>query len=296
VPSINIFYKFFQRRKTLKRSLLFVISVLATISLACNLGVGKPTNSTTPTVPQDSFTATLSPVTDTPQGSEATDTSIPSDTSQALKSTNTTSPAKNTPTLQQTTDAKVNSILINETGTMNFGDNVNYNIDISQNLAWKIDILKPGWNVAILPPGQLKGTVPSTTVDLTVTTSGSEQIAGVRCMFGETGDYYQVALKDKSFAIGEMINGKFVQLTSPYWKTSQFFDDQGLTGSAAIEVVCTPYGVGLSINGNAEIPLTAGDHDNYPGGPIALFAESPTDSTTGSYTSVIFAKLNISAG
>jgi len=228
------------------------------------------------------------------------ETGLPSLSAQPL-GTDTPEPVEasstNPPANQATaTEAGGNSVLVDETGTMSYPDNDQFKIDLSQQQAWLIDIKQPGLNVAILPSGQLDQTTPSVLVDLTLTTSAAGQIAGVRCMFAGSNNYYQVALRDKEFAIGLMMNGKFTQLTSPNWKTSQFINANGLNGGADIEVACTPYGAGLSINGMGEIPLTAGSDEHYAGGQIALFAESGTSQANGLYTSATFASLKIKKG
>jgi len=179
---------------------------------------------------------------------------------------------------------------------MSYPDNDQFKIDLSQQQAWLINIKQPGLNVALLPFGQLDQTIFSVIVDLTLTTSAAGQIAGVRCMFAGSNNYYQVALRDQEFAIGLMMNGNFTELTSPYWKTSQFINANGLNGGANIEVACTPYGVGLAINSSPEIPLTAGSDEHYAGGQIALFAESGDSQTNGLYASATFASLKIKKG
>ena len=263
----------------MKMSFLFLISFFAIVSLSCNL--------VTSTI--------LPPATDTPEPVQASSTNLPINLATATLVL-TSRPVKNTPINPTATKAGGNSFLIDETGTMTFPDNNQFKIDLSQQQAWMIDIKEPGLNVAILPFGQLDQTTPSVLVDLTLTTSAAGQIAGVRCMFKGSKNYYQVALRDKEFAIGLMMNGEFTELTSPYWKTSQFINANGLNGGADIEVACTPYGAGLSINGNPEIPLTTGSDEHYAGGQIALFAESGVSQANGLYASATFASLQSKKG
>jgi len=185
------------------------------------------------------------------------------------------------------------SILLDETSKMTYPNNDQYRVDFSQQQAWIIELKQPGIDVVILPFGQLDSNSPAISAKLHLTTSAPGQIAGVRCMFQNSNNYYQVAFKDKSFAIGEMINGSFTPLTSPYWKPSQFIGSQGLTGGADIEVDCNPYGVGVSVNGTAEIPLQSGENDNYNGGQVAIFAESGANQVNGFYTFASLANVTI---
>lgn len=281
----------------MKKSLLFPLFLLTIVSLACNL-TAKTLTRISPTV---TIVASAPPtVAAVPSTTSAPPTTQATETVPPVSQPTATVPPVSQPTAPAVPTAapsgSENSYFIDETGIVTYGTPGKFTIDVSQQHAWMVNIQQPGTDVAILPDGQLDHTPPSVTVDLNLTTGGKGQIAGVRCMFAGSKDYYQVALRDKEFAIGLMLDGKFSDLTSPVWKTSQFIPAGGFPGGADIEVACTPYGAGLSVNGSPEIPLQAGSNEHYPGGQIALFTESPASQPNGSSTSATFANLKIQEG
>ena len=114
-------------------------------------------------------------------------------------------------------------------------------------------------------------------------------------MLQDQDNYYQVEIKDKSFAISKIKDGKLAPLTSPAWKPSQFIGAKGLSGGADIEVVCNPDGIGLSINGSAETPLVADPDSSFSSGRVAIFAEPGAKQTNGPYAFVTFGGFKVEA-
>jgi len=181
-----------------------------------------------------------------------------------------------------------NVILLDQSSGWKLTDTNQYRTDISQQGNWAIEAKQAGLTVAVLPPGQPDSNATSFTVKVNLATDSAGQVAGVRCMLQDQNNYYQVALKDKSFAISKVVDGQPTPLTSPAWKPSQFIGSKGLNAGADIEVVCNSFGIGLSINGTAEIPLVADPDSSFSSGKVALFAGPGDKQANGYYAFATF--------
>jgi hypothetical protein len=156
-----------------------------------------------------------------------------------------------------------------------------YLTDITQQGDWVIAIVKPGLSVAVLPPNQPGSSASTVTVTMKLSINTPDQGAGVRCMVQDAANYYQVEVKNKSFAISKVVNGKVIPLTSPPSKPSQFMGAKGLVGGADIIVTCTPYGIGITVNGMEETHLVPDPDSSFSSGKVAIFASPITKNVGG---------------
>ena len=186
------------------------------------------------------------------------------------------------------------SILLDYSTQWSVKENNQYVTDISQQGDWAIGVKQPALSVAALIPQQPDSSAAAVTVTLNLSTRAPNQIAGVRCMLQDENNYYQGALRNKSFAILKVLDGKPVPLTSPEWKPSQFIGSKGLVGGAAVIVTCNPNGIGLTVNGTEETPLVPDPDSSFSSGRVAVFVTGANQSSAGYTGYAVFGKVKAS--
>ncbi len=215
-----------------------------------------------------------------------TETSVP---------TQLSTPIQSQPTLTSVVPLAIAPILLDYTTQWQLADTPHYLTDISQQGYWIVKAKDPDTDITLLTPNQLKAGVGGITVSVTVQAQMSDQILGIRCQVKDEKNYYEVALQNKSFAIGAVLNGNFTPLTDPVWQHSQFIGSEGLSGGTDISMFCKGSQIGFSVNGTEETPLVSDPDNSFTNGSVAVFATAGKTPVDGFYSAAGFRNLKIKA-
>jgi hypothetical protein len=186
-------------------------------------------------------------------------------------------------------------ILLDYTAQWQLSDTSDYVTDISQQGYWILEARKPLADIAILTPKQPGTNVGSYTISVNVESQIPGETLGLRCQVQDEKNYYQVALKGDSFAIGKVLDGTLIPLTDPVWQRSQFIGPHGVTDATDIAMVCMGSQIGFLVNGTAETPLVADSDNSFTSGGVAVFAMAGKSPVDGFYTNAGFRGFKIEA-
>jgi hypothetical protein len=236
------------------------------------------------TLPEPQATENRAPT----QVAIATETSVPAQPAATVPA-----PTQPLSTLTTVAPQAIAPIFLDYTAEWQLADTPHYLTDISQQGYWIVKAKDAGADITVLTPNQLKAGVGSSTVSVNVQAQMADQVLGIRCQVKDEKNYYEVALQNKSFAIGKVLDGNFTPLTDPVWQRSQFIGSQGWSESADISLLCMGNQIGFSVNGTEETPLLVDTDNSFSSGGVAIFTTAGKTPVDGFYSAAGFRDLKI---
>lgn len=167
-----------------------------------------------------------------------------------------------------------------------------YSLDYNRHLAYSIVLKKPKMMMYSIPPYPFQKPVQKAAVTFRgmLLKPGSGTF-GALCNFNDNQNYYRVSISGDYYAVGKMVQGKWTELTSPYWQNLiQAQPDS--EGYLKIGLGCFDGFIVLDVNGTGQTHLVDTDLTH---GDIALYASSSDQlDADGFYAGAFFKDFSVS--